>query len=52
MSDSEALRIFINSGWQVMNIPLEFMGITFTYGQWLVLIIAIVIVGLIIHFFS
>lgn len=52
MSDSEALRFVINSGWQVMNIPLEFMGITFTFGQLLVLMIAIVIIGLIIHFFA
>lgn len=52
MSDSSALRFLMDSGWKVMNIPLEFMGMTFTFGQFLVLSLAIVIVGLIIHFFS
>lgn len=52
MSDSSALRFLINSGWEVLNIPLEFMGYNFTFGQLLVFTIAIVIVGLIVNFFA
>lgn len=52
MSDSNALRLLVNGAWQAMNVQLEWNGFTFTYGQILVLFLAIIIVGLIIHFFA
>lgn len=51
MSDDSALRLVINGAWQALNTSLEWNGFTFTYGQLLVLFCAVVIVGLIIHFF-
>lgn len=52
MSDSAALRMAINGAWQAINTQINWNGLTFTYGQLLVLILAIVIVGLIVHFFT
>lgn len=52
MSDSSALRLAINSAWQAFNTTLTWNGFTFTYGQLLVLCIAIVIVVMIIKFFA
>lgn len=52
MSDSYALRLVVDSVWQAFNTPLMWNGFTFTYGQILVLFIAIVIVGLIVKFFA
>ena len=52
MSDGSALRIAINGAWQALNQSIERNGFSFTYGQILVLFIAIVIVGLLIHFFA
>lgn len=52
MSDSAALRLVINGAWQALNTSITWNGFTFTYGQLLVFFIAIVIVGLIIHFFA
>lgn len=52
MSDSSALRFAINSAWQCYNQSITWNGFTFTYGQLLVLFLAIVICGLIYHFFA
>lgn len=52
MSDSSALRFVINSAWQAFNTTLTWNGYTFTYGQLLVLCMAIVIVVMIIKFFA
>lgn len=51
MSDSSALRLVINGAWQAFNTTLTWNGFTFTFGQLLVLCIAIVIVVMIIKFF-
>ena len=52
MSDSSALRLVINGAWQALNTSISWNGFTFTYAQILVFFLAIVIVGLIIHFFT
>lgn len=52
MSDSSALRFVIDSAWKALNISVEWNGFIFTYGQVLVFFLAIVICGLILHFFA
>lgn len=51
MSDSAALRLVVDSAWKALNTSIYWNGFTFTFGEMLVFFIAIVIVGLIIHFF-
>lgn len=51
MSDSSVLRLAVNGAWQALNTSITWNGFTFTFGQILVLFIAVVVVGLIIHFF-
>ena len=50
MSDSSALRMVINGAWEAFNVPFEWNGFTFTFGQLLVLGLAVVIVVMIIKF--